>query len=113
MTGIEMYGNFTDETDLRNLYAQADTMEMKYRELGKMCTEHSEGKHLQYVGTAATARDMVALADALDVFKEADESSDPGHARRSIENCMRQIDEWWIRVQPTLSEESTVSESAV
>ncbi|KAI0743109.1 TAP-like protein-domain-containing protein [Daedaleopsis nitida] len=64
--GIEMYGNFTDESDLRNLYAQADTMEQKYTEVGKMCAEHSEGKHLQYLATAATVRDMVALADALE-----------------------------------------------
>ncbi|KAI0743110.1 Alpha/Beta hydrolase protein [Daedaleopsis nitida] len=65
-TGIEMYGNFTDETDLYNLYAQADTMEKKYTEVGKMCAQHSEGKHLKYMGTAATVRDMVALADVLD-----------------------------------------------
>ncbi|KAI0743118.1 TAP-like protein-domain-containing protein [Daedaleopsis nitida] len=65
-TGIEMYGTFTDESDLRDLYAQADTMEQKYTEVGKMCAEHAEGKHLRYVGTAATARDMVALADALE-----------------------------------------------
>ncbi|KAI0743114.1 hypothetical protein C8Q80DRAFT_1356617 [Daedaleopsis nitida] len=36
LKGIEMYGNFTDETDLRDLYAQADTMEKRYQELGNM-----------------------------------------------------------------------------
>nr|VWO96249.1 N/A [Ganoderma boninense] len=41
-------------------------MQKKYVELGKKCQKHSDGKYLKYIGTAATARDLVALADALD-----------------------------------------------
>ncbi|KAI0742988.1 hypothetical protein C8Q80DRAFT_946693 [Daedaleopsis nitida] len=48
-----------------------------------------------------------ALAGALDVLEEADESSGPSHGRRLFEECLRRIDEWWIQVQHTLSEEST------
>ncbi|KAM5537020.1 hypothetical protein V8D89_009349, partial [Ganoderma adspersum] len=65
-SGIEMTGNFTDQSDIDALLAQADTMQQKYVEVGRRCREHSDGKYLRYVGTAATARDLVALADALD-----------------------------------------------
>ncbi|KAI0743130.1 alpha/beta-hydrolase [Daedaleopsis nitida] len=65
-TGIEMYGKFTDPADIRNLFAQADTLQKKYTEVGKRCVEHSQGKYLKYMGTAATARDLLALAEALD-----------------------------------------------
>ena len=65
-SGIEMTGNFTDQSDIDALLAQADTMQKKYVELGKKCQEHSDGKYLKYIGTAATVRDLVALVDALD-----------------------------------------------
>ena len=41
-------------------------MEAKYIEWGKRCAEAPTGKTLQYVGTAATVRDMVSLADVLE-----------------------------------------------
>ena len=66
LRGIEMSGNFTDQSDIDALLAQADTMQQKYVEVGQRCKEHSDGKYLKYIGTAATARDLVALADALD-----------------------------------------------
>ena len=61
-----MTGNFTDPTDIQALFSQADTMQGKYDGLAQRCLEHSDGKYLPYVGTAATARDLAALADALD-----------------------------------------------
>ncbi|RDX45246.1 hypothetical protein OH76DRAFT_1007738 [Lentinus brumalis] len=64
--GIEMTGNFTDSADIQNLLAQAGTMQKKYDGLAQRCSQHSDGKYLQYVGTAATARDLAAMADALD-----------------------------------------------
>ena len=61
-----MAGNFTDPTDINNLLAQAPQMQQKYDELAQRCLDGPSGKYLQYVGTAATARDVVSLADALD-----------------------------------------------
>ncbi|KAI0743129.1 hypothetical protein C8Q80DRAFT_1192911 [Daedaleopsis nitida] len=67
-TGIEtVYGTFTDQADLHNLFAQAETTEARYRELGKRCGQREGARmSLEYVGTVPTARDLVALADALD-----------------------------------------------
>ena len=66
LSGIEMTGNFTDQADIDALLAQAGTMQRKYVELDRRCQRHSDGRYLRYIGTAATARDLVALADALD-----------------------------------------------
>lgn len=66
MHGIEMFGNFTDPTDLNTLRSQAPVMQEKYTTLGEKCLARTEGRYLQYVGTAATVRDLVALADTLD-----------------------------------------------
>ena len=66
LTGIDMTGNFTDPEEIYALLAQAPVMQAKYEELGQRCLEHFTGKYLRYVGTAATARDVVALVDALD-----------------------------------------------
>ena len=66
LRGIEMTGNFTNQSDIDALLAQADTMQRKYVEVGRRCKRHSDGKYLKYIGTAATARDLLALADALD-----------------------------------------------
>ncbi|EIW63913.1 uncharacterized protein TRAVEDRAFT_41339 [Trametes versicolor FP-101664 SS1] len=66
LTGIEMTGTFSDPDDVRALLAQAPGMQAKYEELGRRCLQHPSGRFLPYVGTAATARDVVAMADALD-----------------------------------------------
>ena len=64
-TGINWLGNFTDRTDLSNLYDQAPTIQAKYKELGEKCLQGPNGTTLQYVGTAASVRDLVGLADAI------------------------------------------------
>ncbi|KAI9058642.1 alpha/beta-hydrolase [Trametes sanguinea] len=66
LSGILMAGNFTDPADIQTLLSQAPLMQQKYEELGQRCLSHPSGKYLRYVGTAATIRDMVAMADALD-----------------------------------------------
>ncbi|KAI0820124.1 alpha/beta-hydrolase [Trametes gibbosa] len=66
LTGIEEEGNFTDPADIDALLAQAPIMQAKYDELAQRCLRHPSGKYLKYVGSAAAARDLVALADALD-----------------------------------------------
>ena len=65
VNGIEMTGNFTDPEDLELLFSQADALQKKYEETFQRCIERN-GDILKYVGTAATVRDMVAMADALD-----------------------------------------------
>ncbi|KAI0769285.1 alpha/beta-hydrolase [Trametes elegans] len=66
LSGIEVGGNFTNQEDIDALLAQAPVLQKKYEELGERCLRHATGKYLKYVGTAATVRDMVALADHLD-----------------------------------------------
>ena len=41
-------------------------MQEKYVALGERCVGAANGGTLQYIGTAANARDMAAMADALD-----------------------------------------------
>ena len=64
--GIEMTGNFTDQADIDALFAQAPVMEQKYKELAERCLQSPSGKFLKYMGAAATVRDMVAIADAIE-----------------------------------------------
>ncbi|KAI0325960.1 alpha/beta-hydrolase [Cubamyces sp. BRFM 1775] len=66
LTGIEMTGNFTNPHDIKALLSQAPIMQKKYEELGERCLQQPSGRYLEYVGTAATVRDMVAMADVLD-----------------------------------------------
>ncbi|KAI1791399.1 TAP-like protein-domain-containing protein [Ganoderma leucocontextum] len=66
LSGIDATGNFTDQSEIDALLAQANLMQQKYWELGVRCQQHSSGKYLKYMGTAATVRDLLALADALD-----------------------------------------------
>ena len=65
VTGIEMSGTFTDPADLSALFSQSESLQAKFEETGRRCVERN-GDMLKYVGTAATVRDMVAIADALD-----------------------------------------------
>lgn len=65
LTGIEMTGNFTDPDDIHALFAQTQRMQAAYENVGNLCAERN-GEVLKYVGTAATARDIVSIADAID-----------------------------------------------
>ncbi|KAI0746902.1 alpha/beta-hydrolase [Daedaleopsis nitida] len=66
LTGIEETGNFTDPEDIQALLSQASIMQEKYRQFEQKCLDGPSGKYLQYIGTAATVRDMVSMADAID-----------------------------------------------
>ncbi len=66
LTGIEETGNFTDPADVNALLAQAPIMQKKYKELGQKCLSSRSGKYLKYIGTAATVRDIVSMANAID-----------------------------------------------
>ncbi|KAL1742724.1 Alpha/Beta hydrolase protein [Schizophyllum fasciatum] len=65
-TGLEIRGHLSDDDQIAEFYSHVDEMEAKYRGLGQRCAEGNNSKVLQYIGTAATARDMVALADYFD-----------------------------------------------
>ncbi|KAI0769263.1 alpha/beta-hydrolase [Trametes elegans] len=66
LSGIEYAGNFTEQYDIGALLSQAPLMQEKYEELGKRCLRQPGGQYLRYMGTAATARDIIALVDMLD-----------------------------------------------
>ncbi|KAI4521149.1 hypothetical protein K525DRAFT_201962 [Schizophyllum commune Loenen D] len=65
-TGLDIKGKLTDDGQVDVFYSHVDEMEAKYRALGQRCAEAESGKILPYIGTAATVRDMVAMADYLD-----------------------------------------------
>ncbi|KAI0743131.1 TAP-like protein-domain-containing protein [Daedaleopsis nitida] len=66
LTGIEWTGTFADSADVAALYAQAESMQAKYVETGQRCRADPNGRYLQYMGTAATVRDLIRLADAIE-----------------------------------------------
>ena len=63
--GLLMYANLVFSKGIDNFYAQAPIIDTQYRAFGERCLQGPNGTTLQYIGTAATVRDMVALADAL------------------------------------------------
>ncbi|TRM59951.1 TAP-like protein-domain-containing protein [Schizophyllum amplum] len=65
-TGLEIKGDLTDGSQLQQFYSHVPEMEKKYRGLGKRCAQKDSGKTLAYLGSAAAARDMVALAEYFD-----------------------------------------------
>ncbi|KAL1757020.1 Alpha/Beta hydrolase protein [Schizophyllum commune] len=65
VTGIEIKGNLSDGDQVAELYSHVDKMEAKLVGEGQRCAAGKGGDKLQYLGTAATARDLVALADYL------------------------------------------------
>jgi hypothetical protein len=62
--GLEARGNFTDPADLEAFYAQVPEVDGLLHDLGLKCVAYSPDT-FQYLGTAATVRDMVALHDYL------------------------------------------------
>ncbi|TBU61574.1 alpha/beta-hydrolase [Dichomitus squalens] len=64
-TGIHQIGNFTNQTDIQALYSQAPVLDQKWKELGDRCLSGPNATTLGYIGTAATVRDLVGLADAI------------------------------------------------
>ena len=64
--GLDIKGNLTDDGQVDEFYSHVDEMDAKFRGLAERCLQAESGKILPYVGTAATVRDMVALADYLE-----------------------------------------------
>ncbi|KAG9120021.1 hypothetical protein FRC07_004657, partial [Ceratobasidium sp. 392] len=63
--GLEARGNFTDPADLQAFYAQVPEVDQLLHDLGQKCLQYSPDT-FQYVGTAATVRDMVAMHDHIE-----------------------------------------------
>ncbi|KAG8698244.1 hypothetical protein FRC09_007334 [Ceratobasidium sp. 395] len=63
--GVEARGNFTDPADLQAFYAQEPDVDRQLIAFGQKCLQYSPDT-LQYIGTAAAVRDMVALHDYLE-----------------------------------------------
>ncbi|KAI0685528.1 hypothetical protein C8T65DRAFT_524454, partial [Cerioporus squamosus] len=66
LTGIEEIGNFANPSDVQALLNQASALQNKFNEVGQRCLKSPTGKYLRYIGTAATVRDLVSIAEALD-----------------------------------------------
>ncbi|KAL1709294.1 Alpha/Beta hydrolase protein [Schizophyllum commune] len=64
--GLDIKGNLTDGDQVEQFYSHVDEMEAKYETLGEKCAASESSATLPYLGTAAAARDMAALADYLD-----------------------------------------------
>ena len=63
---MEVRDDFTNVTARSEFYSHVDEMEVKLIGEGQRCAAGKNGETLQYLGTAATARDLVALADYLE-----------------------------------------------
>ncbi|CAE7233901.1 unnamed protein product [Rhizoctonia solani] len=68
-TGIEARGNFTNQADIDAFYDQVGEVDTLLKEIGKQCVAYSPDT-FQYIGTAATVRDMVAMHDILEASKK-------------------------------------------
>ncbi|KAI0709118.1 hypothetical protein C8Q76DRAFT_742305 [Earliella scabrosa] len=64
--GLEYTGNFTDPADIQALLSQAPMMQEKYKELAQRCLDSPNGRYFRYLGTAATVRDLVSIADVIE-----------------------------------------------
>ena len=63
---IDIKYGFSDPSDLEYFNSQVDVMDAKWKDLGETCLRHENGQYLPYVGTTATVRDLVAIAEYFD-----------------------------------------------
>ena len=63
---IDIKTGFTDPVDLQYFNSQVSVMDERWKAFGDVCLKHETGQYLPYVGTTATVRDMVALAEYFD-----------------------------------------------
>lgn len=63
--GLEARVGFAGQDDLDAFYGQVDYVDELLEQLGKRCIDYSPDT-FQYIGTAATVRDMVAMHDILE-----------------------------------------------
>ena len=63
---IDIKTGFVDPVDVKYFNSQVSVMDDRWKAFGKVCLKHRTGQYLPYVGTAATARDLVAIAEYFD-----------------------------------------------
>jgi hypothetical protein len=63
---IDIKTGFTDPDDLAYFNSQVDPMDKRWQAFGEVCLKAETGQYLPYVGTTATVRDLVAIAEYFD-----------------------------------------------
>ena len=63
---IDIKYGFSDPSDLQYFNSQVDVMDARWKAFGDLCLKHETGQYLPYVGTTATVRDLVAIAEYFD-----------------------------------------------
>jgi hypothetical protein len=63
---LDIGHSFTDKNEIEDFYGNISKFDEFTVDLGRRCQNVSTGQHVEYVGTVATVRDMVALSDVLD-----------------------------------------------
>jgi hypothetical protein len=63
---IDIKNGFSDPSDLEYFNSQVTVMETKWKAFGDVCLKQQSGQFLPYVGTTATVRDLVAIAEYFD-----------------------------------------------
>lgn len=63
---IDIKYGFSEPSDLAYFNSQVSVMDERWKALGEICLKHETGQYLPYVGTTATVRDLVAIAEYFD-----------------------------------------------
>jgi hypothetical protein len=63
---IDIKTGFSDPDDLKYFNSQVSVMDARWKAFGDVCSKHETGQFLPYVGTTATVRDLVAIAEYFD-----------------------------------------------
>lgn len=64
--GIDIKYGFSDPSDLEYFNSQVNVMDARWKAFGDVCLKQPTGQFLPYVGTTATVRDLVAIAEYFD-----------------------------------------------
>lgn len=63
---IDIKYGFSEPSDLEYFNSQVSVMDERWKAFGELCLKHETGQYLPYVGTTATVRDLVAIAEYFD-----------------------------------------------
>ena len=63
---IDIKYGFSNPSDLEYFNSQVNAMDERWKALGELCLKRETGQYLPYVGTTATVRDLVAIAEYFD-----------------------------------------------
>ena len=63
---IDIKTGFVDPLDVEYFNSQVSVMDERWKAFGEVCLKHETGRYLPYIGTTATVRDLVAIAEYFD-----------------------------------------------